>query len=266
MRTMVAALFLAASTGLAVAQSVADVVRLELLPGWRQPDGTHMAGLRIDLAPGWKTYWRSPGEAGIPPTFDWTGSTNLAGARPHFPVPEVFRVNGLRTIGYKDGVVLPIALRPRDAGEAIALRGNVELGVCENVCIPFEARIEATLPPAEGSGAAEIRAALASTPLSAAAAGVRRVTCRIDPISDGLRLTATMEMPPLGGDEAAVIEPGDPTIWVSDVEARRQGGTLTASADLVPANGAPFALDRSSLRFTVLADGRAAELRGCGAG
>jgi hypothetical protein len=72
-----------------------------------------------------------------------------------------------------------------------------------------------------------------------------------------------MEMPPLGNDEATVIELTDPSIWVSEVSARRQGGTLTATADLVPPQGAPFALDRSSLRFTVLADGRAAELRGC---
>ena len=181
-------------------------------------------------------------------------------------MPGVFRVNGMRTIGYRDGVVLPIALKPRDAAAPIALRGRVDLGVCETICIPFQARIEATLPAGGGAGAAEIRAALADAPLSAAEAGVRAVTCRIEPIADGLRLTATMEMPALGRDEAAVIELADPTIWVSEAEARRQGGTLTATADLVPPQGTPFALDRSSLRFTVLADGRAVEVRGCEAG
>jgi DsbC/DsbD-like thiol-disulfide interchange protein len=243
------------------------VVQLELLPGWRQADGTHMAGLRITLAPGWKTYWRAPGEAGVPPTFDWSRSSNLAGARTQFPVPDVFSLNGVRTIGYRDSVVLPIALRPRNDGQAIALRGKVGLGVCETICIPFEARIEATLPAGgAGAGTAEIRAALADVPLSKSAAGVRGVSCRVEPIRDGLRLTATMQMPPLGRDEAAVIEAGDPSIWVSEVATRREGGALTATADLVPPQGAPFALDRSSLRFTVLADGRAAELNGCGAG
>jgi DsbC/DsbD-like thiol-disulfide interchange protein len=267
MRSLIAALFLAATATAALAQSAADVVRLELLPGWREADGTHMAGLRIVLAPGWKTYWRAPGEAGIPPSFDWAGSSNLAGARTHYPVPDVFRLNGVRTIGYRDAVVLPIALRPRDGGQAITLRGRVGLGVCETVCIPFEARIQATLPAgAGGAGSAEIRAALADAPLSGSEAGLRAVGCRIDPIGDGLRLTARMEMPPLGGDEVAVIEAGDPSIWVSEAVARRQGGALTATADLVPPQGAPFALDRSSLRFTVLADGRAAELHGCGAG
>lgn len=264
MRTLIAALFLALSAAAAAAQSVADVVRLELLTGWRQADGTHMAGLRIALAPGWKTYWRAPGEAGIPPSFDWSGSANLAGAQAHFPAPEIFTLNGIRSIGYRDGVVLPLALRPREAGEAIALSGTVELGVCESVCIPFEARIEASLPAGTGTGAAEIRAALAEAPLSAAEAGVRGVSCRVEPIRDGLRLTATVEMPALGRDEAAVIEAGDPSIWVSEVETRRQGGALRAAADLVPPQGTPFALDRSSLRITVLGGGRAAELRGCG--
>ena len=263
MRMLLTVLLFAASAGAAAGQSAADVVRLELLPGWRQADGTHMAGLRISLAPGWKTYWRAPGEAGIPPSFDWSGSDNLAAARTHYPTPEVFSVRGVRTIGYEDGVVLPIALRPTDRGEAIALRGHVELGVCESVCIPFEARIEAVLPAAGSTGAGAIRAALSDAPLSAAQAGARGVDCRLEPIGDGLRLTATLDMPPLGGDEAAIVELSDSTIWVSEVEARRQGDTLTAVADLVPPQGAPFALDRSSLRFTVLADGRAVEISGC---
>lgn len=265
MRSLLLVLALLLATPVS-AQSVADVVRLELLPGWRQADGTHMAGLRITLAPGWKTYWRAPGEAGIPPSFDWSRSRNLAGARTHFPVPEVFRINGFRTIGYKDGVVLPLALRPVDAGQAIILTGRVELGVCESVCIPFEARLEATLPPGEGTGTTAIRAALSDVPLSSAQAGVRSVSCALRPIADGLRLTATVEMPALGRDEATVIELADPAIWVSEVKAERRGGRLTATADLVPPAGAPFALDRSSLRFTVLADGRAVEMRGCTAG
>lgn len=266
MRTLLSlALFLVIAGG-AVAQAPSDVARLELLHGWRQADGTHVAGLRINLAPGWKTYWRAPGEAGIPPAFDWSGSSNLAGARTSFPVPEVFDLDGLQTIGYSDNVVFPIALRPQNAGEPIALQGRVALGVCETVCIPFEARITATLSPEEASGQAAIQAALSDTPMTAAQAGVRKASCHLDPIRDGLRITAVFSLPPLGRDEVATIELADPSIWVSQVETRRKGETLTATADLVPTNGEPFALDRSSLRFTVLSDGRAAEVHGCDAG
>ncbi len=264
MRTLIFALFLATAPLACGAQSVSDVVRLELLPGWREADGSHVAGLRISLAPGWKTYWRSPGEAGVPPSFDWSGSRNVVSATPHFPVPDVFHVNGMRTIGYKDSVVLPIVLRPGRVGQPIALRGRIELGVCETICIPFRARVEATLPAGSTAVGPEIRAALADAPMSASQARLRSIDCRIEPISDGLRLTATLEMPAVGSDEAAVIEIGNPNIWVSEVDTRRSGDQLTASADLVPPQGAPFALDRSSLRFTVLAGGSAVEVNGCG--
>ncbi len=264
MRTLVTALLLALAPLAVEAQPASDVVKLELLPGWRQADGTHVAGLRISMAPGWKTYWRAPGEAGIPPSFDWSGSRNVASATPHFPVPDVFSIGGIRTIGYKDSVVLPIALQPSRPGEPISLRANVELGVCESVCIPIRAQITATLNAGSTDGATEIRKALADAPMSPSRAGLRGIDCRIEPISDGLRLTATFRMPAFGSEEAAVIELGDPKIWVSEVEARRDGGRLTAAADLVPPSGAPFALDRSSLRFTVLAGGRAVEMNGCG--
>lgn len=266
MRTLLSLVLFFATAGGTMAQSPSDAARLELLHGWRQADGVHIAGLRITLAPGWKTYWRSPGEAGIPPAFDWSGSSNLAGARTSFPVPEVFHLDGLQAIGYRDSVVFPLALRPRDAGKPISLRGRVALGVCETICIPFEARITATLSPGETSGQTAIRAALSDAPMTAAQAGVRKVSCHLEPIRDGLRITASLSLPPLGRDEVTAIELADPSIWVSQVETTRQGGTLTATADLVPASGEPFALDRSSLRFTVLSDGRAAEVHGCDAG
>jgi DsbC/DsbD-like thiol-disulfide interchange protein len=225
-----------------------------------------MAGLRITLAPGWKTYWRAPGEAGIPPSFDWSTSENLALASTHFPTPDVFEINGMRTIGYGGSVVLPLAFRPADAGGAIALRGSVSLGVCETICIPFSARIAADLVPGTDRGEREIRAALAQAPRSAAEAGVDGVGCRVEPIADGLRLTALIDMPSLGRDEIAVFEAGDPDLWISGAEVRRTGGTLVAAADLVAPHGGPFVLDRSAVRVTVLADGHGVEIEGCRAG
>ena len=73
-------------------------------------------GLQFVLKPGWKTYWRSPGDAGVPVTLDWSGSTNLAGAEISWPVPRRFSLFGLDTFGYEDEVVFPIAARPADPG------------------------------------------------------------------------------------------------------------------------------------------------------
>ena len=250
--------------GAAVAQSFDDVVRGELLTGWRSPDGAHIAALRITLAPGWKTYWRAPGDAGIPPHFDWQGSGNLASVGVSWPVPELFEQNGMRSVGYQGTVTLPLTFTPSDAGADIDISGTVEIGVCEEICIPMNLRVAAVLPSAAGDIDAEIAAAQADRPMTRAEAQVTKVTCRIEPISDGMRVSASIVMPPLGRDEAAVVEHMTTPVWVSEPDVRRQGEVLYASADMVPPDAAPFAVERNALRFTVIADGRAVDIRGCG--
>ncbi|MEL7014329.1 MAG: protein-disulfide reductase DsbD domain-containing protein, partial [Pseudomonadota bacterium] len=69
------------------AQSIEDAIEARLLTGWRAADGSHIAALQIDLAPGWTTYWRAPGDAGIPPYFDWHASENLSSVDVEWPSP-----------------------------------------------------------------------------------------------------------------------------------------------------------------------------------
>jgi hypothetical protein len=83
------------------AEVPADMVTLEVLPGWRAGEGRHVAGLRFRLAHGWKTYWRAPGSAGLAPMYDFAPSTGVASVEARWPVPEVFyqagdAVRGLR--------------------------------------------------------------------------------------------------------------------------------------------------------------------------
>lgn len=92
-------------------------------------------GVRVELEPGWKTYWRMPGDSGIPPTFTWRGD---AGVEVLFPVPTRFRDASGETIGYKDEVVFPVRARPRGA-IPVRLELDLFLGVCEIVCIPADA-------------------------------------------------------------------------------------------------------------------------------
>ncbi|MEJ6478965.1 MAG: protein-disulfide reductase DsbD family protein, partial [Octadecabacter sp.] len=97
------ALTLAALVALSVpaaADPMDGVAAFDILPGWRTDRGTHMVAVRISLAPGWKTYWRAPGDAGIPPQFQWDGSQNINAAQFHWPIPEVMNQNGMRSIGY----------------------------------------------------------------------------------------------------------------------------------------------------------------------
>lgn len=102
-------------------------------------------GLEVSLSPGWKTYWRSPGDAGFPPRLDWRDSGNLAKAEILFPLPERFTLFGLETFGYGDRVILPIAAVAQGAGPLRAAL-NAEILICEKICIPYEASLTVDLP------------------------------------------------------------------------------------------------------------------------
>ena len=121
-------------------------------------------GLQIRLAEGWKTYWRSPGDAGYPAQIDWTASENLAAADIAWPAPERFSVLGLETIGYGAEVVLPVTVRPVRVGDGVGLRAAVEYLICDDICIPQHADLVLDLPagPARASEFAHLIARFAS--------------------------------------------------------------------------------------------------------
>ncbi|MFW8635733.1 protein-disulfide reductase DsbD domain-containing protein [Cribrihabitans pelagius] len=243
-----------------------DLVRIEVLDGGMTARGTYQSALKITLAEGWKTYWRAPGEAGIPPSFSWKGSQNVAAAAFTWPAPEVFLTAGVRTLGYHDALVLPVEITPAHPGAPVRLRGRMELGVCKDVCVPAELAFDHTLDPGAGRNPA-IAAALASRPFSAREAGVRDAACAVRPSRYGLSVTARIAMPPAGGEEVAVIEPGTPHFHAGSTSSRREGGTLVAETEFLPADGAAAAaLDRSRLRITVLGRDRSVDIRGCSAG
>ena len=111
-------------------------------------DGTVSMGLQIRLAPDWKTYWRSPGEAGFPTGVDWSGSTNLAAIEMAWPAPQRFlEIGDLVTHGYKDEVVFPLTVRAQDPSRPLVLRALVDYAACEEICYPFQAELSLELPP-----------------------------------------------------------------------------------------------------------------------
>ncbi len=245
------------------AQIPDNVAQLEVRPGWRESSGTHMAALHITLAKGWKTYWRSPGDGGIPPRLMLEPTSNLGSVRIAWPVPEVFRQNGLQSIGYTDGVTLPLAISTIEGSRDVRVVGRIEIGVCEDICIPMQFHVDAVLPATGGARDKLIVEAMENRPMSANRGGVTQAACRVEPIADGLRVTAQIEMPALSGSEAAVLELPGQEVWISEAETARNGGVLEAAAEMVPPDGKPFALDRSSVRITVIGGGRAVDIRGC---
>ena len=114
-------------------------------------------GLEFRLAPGWKIYWRTPGEAGLPPTID----LQMANGAPlqswiKWPVPKRFNAFGFDNFGYADAVILPVAVRGYDRGAALQLRGQIEALVCSDICVPLAGALRLDLAdgPAEPSSMA----------------------------------------------------------------------------------------------------------------
>ena len=128
--------------------------------------GAGLAGFEIKLAPGAITYWRDPGDAGLPPTLDFSGSENVASVETKFPAPKrITEADGGEAFGYDGGVIFPLLVKPGDPAKPVTLRLNADFAVCEKVCVPAKARLSLTLPAGgESPYAGAIDAALAAVP------------------------------------------------------------------------------------------------------
>ena len=104
-----------------------------------------LGGIGFQLQPGWKTYWRTPGDSGVPPRFDFSKSENIEAVTILWPAPTKFDDGaGGHSLGYHDQVVLPLRIVAKNADKPVTLRAAVNYAVCAKLCIPVEA--EAELP------------------------------------------------------------------------------------------------------------------------
>jgi DsbC/DsbD-like thiol-disulfide interchange protein len=123
------------------------------------------AGVEIRLEKGWKTYWRYPGDAGVPPRFDWSASENLKSAQIEWPAPTMFvDESGSKSVGYHDRIVFPVSIAPADVGQPIKLHLKLDFAVCEKLCVPAKAEAELTIPVEGGDLSEAIEQAIATVP------------------------------------------------------------------------------------------------------
>ena len=126
-----------------------ETTEVRLISAQRElgPSGRATLGLQIRLAEHWKVYWRSPGDAGYPPSIDWRGSENLETAEMSWPAPTRFiQFDDLVTNGYADEVVFPLAIKARDPGRPTRLRAVVDYAACAEICVPMTATLDLELP------------------------------------------------------------------------------------------------------------------------
>src|ERR1700735_335130 len=165
--------------GLAVlASSLATAVRAQDASPWQRSGhsaGRLLAGSRsgsvllggiaMQLQPGWKTYWRNPGDSGVPPRFDFSKSDNIEAVTVLWPAPTKFDDGaGGHSLGYHDQIVLPLRIVAKNADKPVTLRADVNYAVCAKLCIPVEANAELPFTSVASTEDGALAAALDTVP------------------------------------------------------------------------------------------------------
>ncbi|MEK1891545.1 MAG: protein-disulfide reductase DsbD domain-containing protein [Phyllobacterium sp.] len=161
--------------------------------------------IQINLDPGWKTYWKEPGDAGVPPELDLSASTNIKGYALSFPTPHRFEDGGTQWAGYKKPVALPFTLTLADPAKPAHFTGHAFLGICETICIPVTAEFDISIDgtPSDALTKTQVSTAFGQLPAPASTAfGVRSVA-RDD---DHLDFTADL---PAGDEDIDLFVAGD---------------------------------------------------------
>lgn len=169
-------------------------------------------GMEFQLQPGWKIYWRSPGDAGLPPVPDWSQSDNVSAVDMEWPLPVRFELFGLQTFGYEETVVFPLSVKPENPGHSVSLSGTVSYLVCKEICIPHQADIALGLPVGPSNASAKTHSIgqyIAKVPRSPASTGLRVQASAIQAQSDEsvVLQVAVLDDQPLGSLELLVEGP-----------------------------------------------------------
>jgi suppressor for copper-sensitivity B len=156
-----------AAPGEASAWSESSHSAVRLLAGGRAqggPPGVFHAALEFRLAPGFKTYWRDPGDSGVPPVFDWTGSRNVADVEVRWPAPHRFEDAGGSSIGYYGPLLLPLVAKAADPAAPVMLALRIDYAICDKICIPAQGSAQLALRDASGGQASRIADAWRKVP------------------------------------------------------------------------------------------------------
>ncbi len=124
-----------------------------------------LGGVAFQLQPGWKTYWRTPGDSGVPPHFDFTKSENVDAVTILWPAPTQFPDGaGGTSLGYKSQVVLPLRIAVKNPDKPVVLRAAINYAVCDKLCIPVQASAELPFASVASTEDSALAAALDSVP------------------------------------------------------------------------------------------------------
>jgi len=232
----------------ALAAGPVEPIKLALLQG-----SEGYAGLHLRLAKGWKFYWRQPGDGGIPPRFDWTGSENLADVSVEWPAPRRLAIGDSEIIGYEGETLLPLRFTRLQTDKPARLAARLDYGICREICLLREDNLTLDLPPGEGPGAALVAAYRAQVPGPLARLGVHSALVAFAP--GELRLSLRAKAPLVAPD---LFVEGPEAYWFGRPSLHLLAdGAQEIRMAFTPGPAPPL----GSLRFTLVDGTRAAEFR-----
>jgi len=247
-----AAAGVAVSDGNAASNAWKDPAQVRLIDGGMLEDGaTRLAGLEVLLDPGWKTYWRNPGDSGIPPQIDFAGSENVADVAIEWPAPELSWDGYAWVIGYTEAVVFPLRVTMRDPATPAELKLRLTYGVCKDICIPAEADAEIVLDGSSARPSAiEMYRDRVPSLIDAAGENGGVVSAAVNRDGDVPILELHVSLPGAPEDGFAVVE--GPPGWYLPVPERTGADAAGATVYTVPLDGAtdPDDLSGAELRVT----------------
>ena len=221
-------------------------------------------GIEIRIARGWHTYWRYPGDAGVPPRFDWSGSDNLAAIEVKFPAPErMVEAGGPKIIGYLDSVVFPLRIRPTDPARPVKLRLKLDFAVCEKLCVPVEARLEIAVPAGGGAPVATINAAEARVPQPMRLGESKGLGVLGVRLERGKAPRALVEVAVPAGTSFDLFAEGPTADWALPLPEKIEAGNGSARFSVLIDGAPPGTMPGSipaKLKFTLVAGNRAIEV------
>lgn len=219
-------------------------------------EGVIRAAVDIELKPGWTTYWRDPGESGIPPQLGTQGSRNVASATLAFPAPVTLDEGGVTAIGYAKPVALPLTIRQAVPGADSLLRARLFMGVCKDICIPVSADFSLAIP-----AASRPESSIASVTVAEAYASLPKpesddfTVRQVSLTKGGKDLLVSVHLPKedvAGGvPQLFVAGPAGWSFAPARIEERREGGARF----LVPVTGKPEGPPEHTRIIIVVRDG-----------
>jgi DsbC/DsbD-like thiol-disulfide interchange protein len=236
---------------------------LRLIAG-ANPSGAESlrAGIEIKMQPAWHTYWRYPGDSGVPPRFSFSGSDNVAAVKVFYPAPQAFTDAAGTTIGYKGNVILPLRVFPRQKDKPVTLRGKIDYAVCEKLCVPVEAHVELTLDRAGGADNAALTAAEARVPQPASAAEAGLSAHRAN--DDRRKPLVFVDLVAPTGQPVEMFVEGPSAEWALPIPKPAQGAPAGHQHFGFELDGLPPGVDPKApfeLTFTIVHGGSATEVK-----